>query len=577
VHLLRDQGLLVQEEGSWRLRSGAEVPLPDSIQALIAARLDTLSAERKSMLADAAVVGKVFWAGAVAEMGRRDVGEVAEAMHELSHKELVRPARRSSMEGMEGEAEYAFWHVLARDVAYAQLPRSSRSVRHVAPATWLEAKAGERVEDIAEVLAHHYATALELALAAGDTERATELEAPALRFLALVGERALNLDVATAVGDVERALALAPLGHPARPELQMQMAEALDALNRVSEAVELAEQAIAAFDARGDDYRSGRAMVRLSAKLGNMGQLEKPRELAGTALKRLEPLGPSEALVLALEQVSFLADYGDPRKTEYEDRALAMAEEFGLAEPRIRVLAVRGLRRVNEGDEGGMDDMRTALAAALEAGASSHAASLYDWLVFWLTISDGHAAASVQADKGIEFARRRGMRGWVNGIRGDRVAASFAAGAWSEVLSEAEDLIEESRAGGQFSTVFDASIYKVAVVSLRGHVEEAGELARGFLERESGPLDPTFNFVGPRIRGLRSEGAEEAAIALLDEWVGLIEADDPSRTPYFRLQMAREAIALGRIDLARRCAAVPTISWAVQASAEGAALQAVID
>ena len=156
VRLLKDQGLLVREGDTWLLTSGAEVPLPSSIQALIAARLDTLPAERKSMLADAAVLGKVFWAGAVAEMGDRDVSEVTEAMRELSRKELVRPARRSSMDG---EVEYAFWHVLARDVAYAQLPRASRASRHVAAATWLEAKSGERVEDIAEVLAHHYATA----------------------------------------------------------------------------------------------------------------------------------------------------------------------------------------------------------------------------------------------------------------------------------------------------------------------------------------------------------------------------------------------------------------------------------
>ena len=115
------------------------------------------------MLADAAVVGKVFWGGAVAEMGDRDVAAVAAAMRELTRKELIRPARHSSMAG---EAEYAFWHVLARDVAYAQLPRPSRAARHMAAAKWLEAKAGERVEDIAEVLAHHWATALELSRAA---------------------------------------------------------------------------------------------------------------------------------------------------------------------------------------------------------------------------------------------------------------------------------------------------------------------------------------------------------------------------------------------------------------------------
>ncbi len=70
---------------------------------------------------------------------------------------------------MEGETEYAFWHVLARDVAYGQIPRASRASRHVAAAAWIESKAPERLEDLADVLAYHYTTALELAEAAGDS------------------------------------------------------------------------------------------------------------------------------------------------------------------------------------------------------------------------------------------------------------------------------------------------------------------------------------------------------------------------------------------------------------------------
>jgi predicted ATPase len=87
VRLLADRDLL----------SGTleEIQLPDSVQALIAARLDTLSAERKSLLQDASVMGKVFWAGAVAEMGNRDPREVEQALHELARKELVRPSRTS--------------------------------------------------------------------------------------------------------------------------------------------------------------------------------------------------------------------------------------------------------------------------------------------------------------------------------------------------------------------------------------------------------------------------------------------------------------------------------------------------
>src|SRR5205807_3430070 len=90
---------------------------------------------------------KVFWAGAVSAMADRDRREVERALHELARKELVRPSRQSSMEG---EAEYGFWHLLVRDVAYQQIPRAGRAARHVAAADWLEGKAGERVEDLAD-------------------------------------------------------------------------------------------------------------------------------------------------------------------------------------------------------------------------------------------------------------------------------------------------------------------------------------------------------------------------------------------------------------------------------------------
>ena len=110
------------------------------------------------------MLGKVFWAGAVAAMAGRDRHEVELALHELTRKELVRPARMSSMEG---EHEYGFWHVLVRDVCYGQIPRAARAARHLAAAGWIEEKARERVEDLADVLAYHYQAALELNQAAG--------------------------------------------------------------------------------------------------------------------------------------------------------------------------------------------------------------------------------------------------------------------------------------------------------------------------------------------------------------------------------------------------------------------------
>ncbi len=199
VRLLADRGL--EQVGD----ALAESELPDSLQALIAARLDTLPSDRKSLLQDAAVLGKVFWVGALAEIGGRDLEALELSLHKLARKELVRPARVSSMEG---ESEYSFWHLLVRDVAYGQIPRAERARRHRSAAIWIERQAGERVEDLAEVLAHHYLQALELAEAAGDTEQAEEIALPARRFLALAGERALGLDTAQAEARLARALEL---------------------------------------------------------------------------------------------------------------------------------------------------------------------------------------------------------------------------------------------------------------------------------------------------------------------------------------------------------------------------------
>ena len=186
------------------------MPFPESVQALIAARLDTLEPEAKSLLADAAVIGKVFWAGAVAAMGERDPRE--------RHRD---PARALAQGARAPAATARRWRARRSTPSGTSSPATSPTASSPAPrgppatcgsSSWIESKAPERVEDLADVLAYHYATALELARAAGETEQAAELEAPALRFLALAGERALGLDTAAALASFERALALTPPG-----------------------------------------------------------------------------------------------------------------------------------------------------------------------------------------------------------------------------------------------------------------------------------------------------------------------------------------------------------------------------
>ena len=201
LRLLEDRGLLESRGGKVGLRPGAEVPVPDSIGALIAARLDLLSAERKALLADAAVVGRSFWAGAVAASSELDPAAVLEGLMELVAKELVSPVRGSSIEG---ETEFLFVHALVCDVAYGQLTRADRAAKHAAFARWLEGRTAGRTEDLAEVLAYHYGTALELASSC-HLELEDELIEPTSRYLALAGGRAAPLDATAAAAHFARA------------------------------------------------------------------------------------------------------------------------------------------------------------------------------------------------------------------------------------------------------------------------------------------------------------------------------------------------------------------------------------
>ena len=201
--------------------------LPASVQAVIAARLDALHPEQKALLGDAAVIGETFWAGAVDAMGGRERGEVDDALYRLVEKQLVRRVRTSSMQG---EEEFAFVHALARDVSYQTLPRSVRAVRHVAAAAWIERVTGGRVEDSADVLAHHYTTAHDLFAASGAVELAVPAARRAVRYLTLAGERAYALDAESAERHYARALALAGEGDSQRPVLLLKWAQVLNVL-----------------------------------------------------------------------------------------------------------------------------------------------------------------------------------------------------------------------------------------------------------------------------------------------------------------------------------------------------------
>ncbi|HMK92125.1 MAG TPA: adenylate/guanylate cyclase domain-containing protein, partial [Thermoleophilia bacterium] len=190
VRLLADTATAPGRTPDAALETAAESALPISLRSLIAARLDALEPEQKALLSDAAVVGQVFWTGAVAALDHGDLDQAATALDTLADRDLVLSHRDSSIAG---ESEYAFRHALIREVAYDQLPRAARAIKHATIAEWAElAERG----GAAEVVAHHYVTALELAQAAGERELTGRLLDPAVDALTVAGDHALAVDVA---------------------------------------------------------------------------------------------------------------------------------------------------------------------------------------------------------------------------------------------------------------------------------------------------------------------------------------------------------------------------------------------
>ena len=137
--------------------------LPTTIRGLVAARLDALPAPERSLVLDAAVGGKVFWRGALERMGRNPA-ELTELLAALERRDLV---RRETVSAIEGEQQYAFTHVLIRDVAYDLLPRAGRRERHEHFARFFEESTAE-IGEAGAARARHWRDA-------GDHDRAVQL------------------------------------------------------------------------------------------------------------------------------------------------------------------------------------------------------------------------------------------------------------------------------------------------------------------------------------------------------------------------------------------------------------------
>ncbi len=527
------------------------VEAPESVQALIAARLDTLVPERKSLLQDAAVVGKVFWAGALVEMGGRDPGEVEVALHELTRMELVRPARNSSMHG---EAEYGFWHGLVADVCYGQIPRAGRVARHRAAAAWIQDRAGERVEDLADVLAHHYLSALELTRAAGQQAQG-ELEEGAIRYLALAGERALALDVDRAEASLAKALALAPAGHPERASLLERWAKTAQQQNRPQEARAALEEALGVHREGAQPLAQARVLTAVADVLTDLGD---PRwEAALTeALALLEAQPPGLEHVAAHTELAGGLWLGGAHADAIvaAERALRLAAELGLPEPAL-ARSVLGAARADLGEREGLAQLRRALELALEQGQAFVAARTHNNLAFRIWRYEGPRAALAACQDGVEFCQRRGITQLALWIAAGIPALRAELGETEQALADAESVAERLQAAGDVNPLEPRGV-QLRLLAERGDHQQAPSWALLVARaRESGELWSYAQVFAAAARLLLAQQRPQEAQALLVELeqVPQIRAE-PSYAANLP-ELVRTALGAGQPELAADLAA----------------------
>jgi class 3 adenylate cyclase len=222
------------------------VDIPDTVQGVLAARMDLLGRLEKRTLQSASVVGRVFWIGPLARLVESDRAPLEEALARLEDRGLVLSRLSSSMAG---EREYLFKHVLTRDVAYESLPRRERGSAHAEVAAWIEQTAGERWREFVELLAHHYGEAYRSAGEHGrpDAGATEDMRAKAFRYSLQASEQArtkLALDSGQRMAEAAASLAVVP-------EEKSQALEALGEIYYLSSQGDLAWAALReAVDAR---------------------------------------------------------------------------------------------------------------------------------------------------------------------------------------------------------------------------------------------------------------------------------------------------------------------------------------
>ncbi len=506
---------LFAEEYARMLAGGSDpaASAPETLQGVVAARIDALPGEEKKLLQLAAALGKVFWTDALSSLSRVDSWQLEERLHALERKEFVRREHRSAVAGSK---QYVFVHALVRDGAYGQMSRVARADVHRRVADWIETLPADRADDRSEILAHHLLEALEYSRAAGLDD--TELVPRAAKALRESGDRALGIGaLAAALRFYGRLRELDPAVED-DPYFLLSLGLALAAMHGYLEEgageLERAAEALA----ESDPAAAAQATITRGEfvwQRGDQGRafvyFDRAGELAEDA-----PLSPEKQNVVA-QVARFLSLAGRYEQAlELVEQAIDMAEELGDDELLGDALNTRGVVRGSLGDPGWEEDLTRSLELGLRSN-SFRAGRAYINLGSTLLDTAGDLIRSEEITReGLAFSERMGFSSTaLRWFMGNLADMTYLTGAWDEALTFAEGAIAGEPHYMQQVGYGTRAEIRMARGDDRGAAEDAGiGLERARAIRDPQALDPALVLTA-HVAG--RSGDQVAAHALMDE------------------------------------------------------------
>jgi class 3 adenylate cyclase/tetratricopeptide (TPR) repeat protein len=519
VRMLLDRGLLIEDGSAYKVVGAVEtLEVPETLHALIAARLDGLAPDERRLLGDAAVLGKTFAPQALASLSGLESARLEELLTAMVRREVLglQSDPRSPEQG-----QYTFLQDLLRHVAYETLPKRERREKHLAAAEHLSSALGE--EEVSEVIASHLLEAYRLDPEAADGEG---LRRRAHEALLRAGERAASLGASTeARRYFEQAAELGAEPHARATALGRAGEMALSAGENEA-ASALFEQAMSLYESVGDTH----AAARVASWLGVVervagGKLERVVERLEQAYAVIGEDEPDEDLALLLGRLGgthFFA--GNLERAEVMvERSLDIAEALQLPDQLARGWNGKAIQLMARRPQ----EARALLHLALETSVANElfaTASIVRNNLSELGLRrDRYGESLAQLEQGVELARRIGARAMEWTVLSEMTYALSMLGRWDEATAVLDEIPEtQVQAGPQVSSVLNGVL---ELLLHRGRLEQARELLGRFegLGR-SGEVQMEGGYHAAVAAVRLAEGNHEAALTAAERAVATAEA-----------------------------------------------------